>query len=162
MTRATAPWLLVAALALLQAGLAWATWARTRGTGVTYVFTPLVDVIPGGTPLGAVEAEALAADVRHQVDAREVQRAYGRMGSTLSLDELLRGIQALDAAGHPLSEAQRSRIGRILDAAAADHTRLIEVQTRILDLEARIDVDVAAVLAALPPDVQARVSGARP
>ncbi len=162
MSRASAPWLVVAVLALVQAGLAWATWGRARGTGVTWVFTPLIDVVPGGVPLDAAEAEAVLATARHQVDAREVQRAFGRMGSVLSLDELLRGVEGLEAAGRPLAPDQRRRVRAVLDAAAADHARMIEVQARILDLEARIGAEVDTTLAALPPDVRARAAGGQP
>ena len=38
----------------------------------------------------------LAADARSQVDARDIQQAYARMGSTISLDDLLRGVESLD------------------------------------------------------------------
>ncbi|MBN1337197.1 MAG: hypothetical protein JXB39_14655 [Deltaproteobacteria bacterium] len=160
MSRSPAPWILVAGLALVQAGLSWAAWSRARGSGITYVFTPLLEVVPGGTPLGAIEAEALMTDARHQVDARDVQRAYGRLGSTLSLDELLRGVETLDAQGR-LSGAQRERIRAVLDGAAADHARMIEVQERILDLEARIGTGVASVHALLPDEIRAHVAGGR-
>ena len=162
MSSPSAPWLVVALLSLAQAGLAWATWGRARGSGTTYVFTPLVEVVPGGVPLDGVEAEALLADTRHRVDQREIQKAYGRLGSTLDLDTLLRGVEGLDAAGRPLTDAQRRRIGEVLEAASADHARLVEVQGRILDLEARIGLHVGRVLEALPPDVRARAAGSRP
>ncbi|MFZ5480903.1 MAG: hypothetical protein ACOZNI_29350 [Myxococcota bacterium] len=127
----------VAALALAAANLALAGagWARARP--VTYVFTPLVDVVPGA--LDGAEAAALQAGAKHHVDARDMRDAYARLGSTLNLADLLAGVESLE----DLSQAQRARLAAILDGARADHAAVVEVQREILDLERRLDAQAA-------------------
>jgi hypothetical protein len=139
------PWPFVAVLAV---GVLPASMALTQAglpTGVTYVFTPMVDVIPGGSPLGAAEAEAVQQDLRTQVDARDVQRAYARLGSTMSLDDLLRGVESLPQAGVPLAPAQARSIGETLARARQQHAELRAVQKEILDLEARLASETSAL-----------------
>lgn len=155
--RSSGPWGVAAALVLLQVGLGVTAWRRLQEQHTVYVFTPMVDVVPGGVPLTGAEANALAAGVQRQVDARDMQAAYARLGSTLSLDDLLRGVEGLDAAGVPLSEGQRARIGGILDAARADHDAVQRVQGEILDLEAQLALDTRRALDTLPPEVRAEV-----
>lgn len=142
------PWPLVAVLAV---GVLLASLALTREglpAGVTYVFTPLVDVVPGGSPLGAPEAEAVQQDLRTQVDARDVQRAYARLGSTMSLDDLLRGVESLPQAGVPLSPGRARRIGEILSRARQQHAEMRAVQQEILVLEARLAGEASSLEAA--------------
>lgn len=150
-------WAAAAALVVLQLGLGAVAWNRLQREHTVYVFTPMVDVVPGGAPLSGVEADALAAGVQRQVDARDMQVAYARLGSTLSLDDLLRGVEGLDAAGAPLTEAQKQRVAAILDAARADHDAVRRVQGEILDLEAELSRETKGALDALPPEVRAEV-----
>lgn len=145
------------ALGPAHVALAWLA-ALGAGASPTYVFTPLVDVVPGGAPLSAGEASELVAEAKNAVDARDVQRAYARLGSTLSLDDLLRGVEGLD----DLSDGQRARIAAVLEDARAKHRQAWEVQDEILRLEARLDGEASAVLSALPEDVRGRVATTRP
>jgi hypothetical protein len=134
------PHIAVLALAAMNLALAGAGWARARP--VTYVFTPLVDVVPGA--VDGPEAAALEAGAKHRVDARDMQDAYARLGSTMSLDDLLRGVEALD----DLSAGQKARIGEVLARAKADHAAVVDVQREILDLERRLDAEVASLSSA--------------
>ncbi|MDP2314489.1 MAG: hypothetical protein Q8P41_16420 [Pseudomonadota bacterium] len=149
-------WGVVVALVLAQIGLAEGVARRAGERSVTYVFTPMVDVVPGGVPLTAGEASDLAAQARNQVDARDIQKAYGRLGSTISLDDLLRGVEGLEASG-ALSDEQRERVRAVLTDAQADHAAVVAVQEEILALEAVVSTQVEALLAALPPETRARV-----
>ncbi len=139
------PWPYVLALAFLHCGLA--LWALRTGrpAGVTYVFTPMVDVVPSGPPLSGAEAAALQPDLRTQIDARDIQQAYARLGSTMRLDDLVVGIDGLAAAGVPLDAAQHASVADILARAREDHAALRAVQSEILTLEARIAGNVAAL-----------------
>ena len=152
---------LVSLLVLAEVGLSWVGWDDARREHVVYVLTPMVDVVPGGAPISGDEAGALAAGLRNQVDARDMQTAYAWLGSTLSLDDLIRGVESLERSDHPLDAGQRARVRAILDAAQAQHQEIVTVQAEILRSEASIGADVAAVVAALPPDVGARVTGGR-
>lgn len=154
---------LAAALAVSQVALGVAAWRKATENHTVYVMTPMVDVVPGGNPLDRSEAEALVADVRHQAEARDMQSAYAWLGSTLSLDDLLRGIEALDAAGHPLDADQASAVRALLDGAKADHERIYKVQVDALAAEDTIQAEIAAIAALLPPDqAQQVLQAARP
>ena len=152
-----APARLASLLVLSQVGLGVAVWREASENHTIYVMTPMVDVVPGGNPLDREEAQALVADVRHQADARDMQTAYAWLGSTLSLDALLRGVEALDAEGAPLTPAQAARVKAILDGAQADHTRIHEVQVEALDGEAEIQTEITAIANLLPPEQAERV-----
>jgi len=148
-------WRVAAGLLALHVGLAAAVATRVRAP-VTYVLTPFVDVVPSALPLTAEEAARVATGAR-SAEARGIQAAYARMGSTLSLDDLLRAIEAVEAGPAPLSGRSRARITSILDAARADHAAMLEVQAEILDLERQLDAEVDRLLAALPEDARGRV-----
>jgi hypothetical protein len=150
-------WLVVAILAFVHVALAQGVAARAGGAPVTYVFTPLVDVVPGGVPVSAGEAAALAAEAKNRVDARDIQQAYARLGSTISLDDLLRGVEEIEAGAAPLDAAQRATVQEVLRRAQADHAAVSAVQAEILDLEADLAAQVEAILVALPPETRARV-----
>lgn len=162
---AAGPALLAALLVFSQVGLGVAVWRSASQEHTIYVMTPMVDVVPGGNPLDREEAQALVADVRHQADARDMQSAYAWLGSTLSLDDLLRGVESLDAAGAPLTAAQAVEVKAILDRAAQDHARIRQVQVEALDAELQIQTEIAAIADLLPEEQAQRVrgvAGARP
>jgi hypothetical protein len=135
----------VAVLALVQLVLSAMVLRAGVPAGITYVFTPMVDVVPGGAPLSAGEAAAVANDLRTQVDARDIQQAYARMGSTMSLDDLLRGVESLPDAGVPLDAGHAQAVGDLLRQARADHDAMRAVQAEILDLERDLDARVARI-----------------
>lgn len=145
-------------LVVVQGALGAAAVVRAREQHTVYVLTPLVDVVPGGAPLGAVEAQQLTADLRRTPEARDMQLAYARLGSTLSLDDLLRGVEALEAAGEPLAPAQAAAVGGILSQARSDHAEIIRIQQEILDTESSIGAQVDQLLARLPAEQRARVA----
>ncbi len=139
-------WLLLAC-ALAHLGLA--AWARAEAAPETYVLTPYVEVVPGAAPLGATDAAALAAELRGPIDARDIQRGYAWMGSTLSLTDLVDGINGLEAAGLPLSGGQRAELAEQLGELRADHAAMVAVQTEILDRERALDHAMDAARRAL-------------
>lgn len=139
-------WLMAACL-LAHLGLA--IWSRAESAPETFVLTPYVEVVPGAAPLGATDAAALAAELRGPIDARAIQRGYAWMGSTLSLTDLIDGINALDAAGLPLSGGQRAELAAQLAEVRADHAAMVAVQTEILDRERALDQAIEAARGAL-------------
>lgn len=148
------PWPLVGLLLLLQTGLAWYGLLQHREE--TVVFTPLVDVVADGVPLTGSEANALLAGAHNAAEARDIQQAYARLGSTFSLDDLLRGVEGLD----DLDSAQKKEIGAILAEARASHQEVMQVQTRILDLERQLDLQLSEIQPQLPPGTLKPVGGA--
>lgn len=147
------PWIVVALLGTVHLALSTGVAARSARSP-TYVFTPLVDVVPGGAPLTGEEASLLKADAKNQVDARDIQKAYARMGSNVSLNDLLDGFGYIEPT---LSAGQRTTIAGILTAAQEQHRAVYAVQGEILTLEADIDRQVTSILATLPPEARARV-----
>jgi hypothetical protein len=111
----------------------------------------MVDVVPRGPPLSPAEASTLQQDLRTQIDARDIQQAYARLGSTMRLDDLVVGIDGLAAAGVPLDEGQHARVASILARAREDHTVMRAVQAEILTLEARIAGSVAMLGVPMEP-----------
>jgi hypothetical protein len=133
-------WWVVAALAVVQ--LAYVTFAP-RSAGTTYVLTPVVDIVPGGSPLEASEAQAIVDQLSAPQDARDMQKAYAQLGSTLSLHDLLRGVESLTGSDVPLSSQQKQGLDRVLKEATANHQELAGVQAQILDLERKLSEQVA-------------------
>jgi hypothetical protein len=150
-------WVLAAFFAATQLVLAWVSWDAARASSVTYVFTPILDVEPAGAPLSADEAARLDSDLPHGMDRSDVSGAFALLGSTLSLDDLLHGVEKLEAAGKPLDAHQSKRIGSTLAGARDDYRSMIEVQSDILDTELVLRQQIDELLALLPPDVASRI-----
>ncbi|RME26601.1 MAG: hypothetical protein D6798_06365 [Deltaproteobacteria bacterium] len=141
--RGPAPW---AALLLSVAHLVLAVVQRPAAE--TVVLTPFIPVEPDGAegpPLSAEEGAVLAARPG-AADARDIARGYATLGSTLSLAELLAGVEALSGP-QALDRRQQREIGAILAAARDQHEELIDVQRQILDLEAAIQARVRRIQA---------------
>ncbi|MCB9742388.1 MAG: hypothetical protein H6741_06245 [Alphaproteobacteria bacterium] len=147
-------------LALLNLGLGAWSLSRARAQHTTYVFTPLVDVIPGSSALSEDEALRVREDLRTQVDARDMQKAYAFLGSTLSLDDLAEGVSSLERSEHPLDAGQRARITEVLQAGRQRHEALWRTQDEILQLESQLAQEVSAVIEALPPEARAEAEAA--
>ena len=122
-------------LVFLNVGFAILNFVKPAVPATTYVLTPMVDIIPGGAPLDSEEKTRLLSELRHQVDAKDMQQAYSRMGATLSLYDILRGIGSLEQSEHKLSPRQKRRIERLLTRAQDTHGALRNVQKEILDVE---------------------------
>ncbi|MCB9745161.1 MAG: hypothetical protein H6740_21410 [Alphaproteobacteria bacterium] len=152
--------LAILALALLNLPLSVYALQQSRAQHTTYVFTPLVDVVPGTTVLTEEEALRIREDLRTQVDARDMQQAYAALGSTMSLDDLVEGVAALEGSGHPLDAGQQAELREILQAGQASHQALWQVQDEILRLEAQLAQEVSAVIEALPEAERAAAEAA--
>jgi hypothetical protein len=126
---------------LVTANITVAAWNLYQPAipATTYVLTPLVDIIPEGPGLSPAETESLLQELRHQPEARDMQKAYARMGSTLSLHDLLRGIGQLDMSDSPLSKRQDKSLEGLLQQALERHKRLRDVQNKILEVERSLD-----------------------
>ncbi len=160
MTRAARiGWILVGVLVLVELGLA-ADAYRTKRPLVTYVLSPVVDVVPPGSPLDVQESQALMSSLRTPEDAKDVQDAFATLGSTLSLHDLLRGVEALEGTETPLTSVQTEEIGGILAQARDQHKALREVQEEILVLEAKLGRDVNRMMMRIPAEDRTRIVAA--
>ena len=141
-------WRVCGLLLLVQTGLAW--YSASRDRGLTYVFTPLVDVVPSALPLDAEESNLLTAETKNKAEARDIQQAYARLGSTFSLDDLLRGVEGLK----DLSPTQQQKIATILENARAQRQEVLQVQQELLTVESQLATQVSQIQAQLPAGMQ--------
>ena len=152
-------WILAIVLAGINLSLA-ISGSQQQAAETTYVLTPIVDVIPQGAPLESSEVEALMASLRTPQDPSNVQDAYATLGSTLTLHDLLRGVSSLASTQVPLTPSQSEAISATLEAAEADHAALVEVQEKILALEAKLGRDVNRIMMRLPAEDRTRIAAA--
>ena len=122
-------------LVFLNVGFAVLNFVKPSIPATTYVLTPMVDIIPEGAPLDKAEQNQLLSELRHQAEAKDMKAAYSRMGATLSLYDILRGIGSLENSEQPLSRRQKRRIEKLLTKAQDTHSALRVVQKDILDIE---------------------------
>ena len=111
----------------------------------TYVLTPLIDVIPSEYPLSQAEVKVLETDLRYQAEARDMQKAYARMGSTLSFHDLLVGIEFLEKSKFALSAKQEKEIRTKLKRMKYSHKRLQDIQQELIVLERQLANDVQSL-----------------
>jgi len=135
-------WIVVLALVLANASVAAYDLWYPKHKGTVYVLTPMIDIIPEGSPIDGAEKEHLLSELRHQSEARDMQKAYAYLGSTLSLHDLLRGIEAIEASTTPLSEQQRSSVIHKLKQSQENHRELQTVQRELITLERSILHDI--------------------
>jgi hypothetical protein len=106
--------------------------------GTVYVMTPMIDILPEGNPINESEKQRLLSELRYQSEARDMQKAYAYLGSTLSLHDLLRGIEAIDDSQFPLSNSQRNQVVVKLDSVQEKHRELLHIQQELIELEGEI------------------------
>jgi hypothetical protein len=126
---ATAAWKVAAALFLVHT--LFVVDAVNSPQPVTFVLTPLVDVLPG-TALDAKSGAALQGAAR--VDVRNINRAISRYGSTFSIDDLARAILGLP----DLDADQKARLTEIITAHGEARAEAITLQTQMLEAEAAL------------------------
>ncbi len=144
------------ALGLAFANFVLALWvaADGPGAGLVYVFTPIVNVT---STMSADDARQAAREVSGHMRASDLSGAVAKLGSTLSLDDLLRGVESLADTELALSDAQEERLGGILRESAQDHRDLLDLQREILDLERDLSLEVDGLLQVLPAEMAQQV-----
>ena len=118
-------------------------WRNPVHKGTVYVLTPMIDLLPEGTPVHSEEKADFLAGLRHQEEARDIQKAYGYLGATLSLHDLLRGIDSLERSSVPLQDDQRQVLLQKLERAQSRHQELQLIQRSLIELEQDIVQDVS-------------------
>ena len=121
-------------LVFLNVGFAVLNFVKPSIPATTYVLTPMVDIIPEGAPLDKAEQNQLLSELRHQAEAKDMKAAYSRMGATLSLYDILRGIGSLENSEQPLSRRQKRRIENP-DQSSRHPQRTPSGSKDILDIE---------------------------
>ena len=129
-------------MVLLNLGVAGYNFLSPVHQGTIFVLTPLVDIIPKDMVITEGEKKEMLSDLRYQPEARDIQSVYARLGSTLSLHDLLRGIEFLEQSSVPLSSSQKEELQNKLQLIQSDHRRLQEVQRELIGLEKDLQKDV--------------------
>ena len=118
--------------------------------GTVYVMTPMIDILPEGNPIDESEQKRLLSELRYQSEARDMQKAYAYLGSTLSLHDLLRGMEAIDESSFPLSDSQRKQLAGKLDSVQEKHQELLHIQRDLIELEGEITDQVDRLHRSIP------------
>ena len=64
-----------------------------------------------------------------------MHKAYARLGSTLSIDDVLRGIDALEQSQSPLTQAQQRSLQTAISELTSDHQEMQKIQRELIRLE---------------------------
>lgn len=128
----------VVALAAVNGLLA--GWIATVSEPSTkqFVLTPLYQVVPKGSTWTTEELAEIKAEMPNALEARDMQKAYARLGSTLTVDDVLKGIDALSDSSVPLSPEQQDHVKSKIAELRVDHTNMVEVQRELILLEHRL------------------------
>ena len=112
-------------------------WFSERPTH-HFVFTPFYQVVPRGSVWTAEELAKIQAEMPSELEARDMHKAYARLGSTLSIDDVLKGIDGLEDSPVPLTEVQHAQIQETIANLQADHQKIRQVQRQLIQLENRL------------------------
>ncbi len=100
-----------------------------------YVLTPFYQVVPERSVWTAEEVQALGGEMPNALEARDMANGFARLGSTLSVDDVLKGIDALESSEYPLSTQQKENIYQRVEVLKKDHQRIVRVQRELISLE---------------------------
>ena len=103
-----------------------------------FVLTPFYQVVPKGSVWTVEELSEIQAEMPSALEARDMHKAYGRLGSTLSIDDVLRGIDALEHSQFPLTQAQHHSLQKMISDVQSDHQQMRQVQGELIRLENRL------------------------
>jgi hypothetical protein len=121
---------------LLACILCWRTVGPSHS--IQYVLTPFYQVVPKDGVWSVEEVQALGGELPNALEARDMANGFARLGSTLSIDDVLQGIDGLEHSDHPLTVDQQLRIRKKVRDLMDDHKRMLEVQRELLRLEHRL------------------------
>ena len=103
-----------------------------------FVLTPFYQVVPKDSVWTIEELSEIQAEMPIALEARDMHKAYARLGSTLSIDDVLRGIDAIETSTVPLSPPQRTHIQAAISDVQSDHQQMRQVQGELIRLENRL------------------------
>ena len=103
-----------------------------------FVLTPFYQVVPRGSVWTTEELAMIQAEMPSALEARDMHKAYARLGSTLSIDDVLKGIDGLEGSTVPLTEVQHAQIQEAIANLQADHQKMRQVQRELIQLENRL------------------------
>jgi hypothetical protein len=121
---------------LLASILCWSGGQSSQS--VEYVLTPFYQVVPKDSVWSVEEVAALGGELPNALEARDMANGFARLGSTLSVDDVIQGIEGVRESDHPLTNEQQQHIKEKVRRLMKDHRRMIEVQRELLRLETEL------------------------
>ena len=109
----------------------WLSGAPTK----QFVLTPFYQVVPKGSVWTTEELAEIQSEMPNALEARDMHKAYARLGSTLSIDDVLRGIDALEQSQFPLTETQHRSLQTAIAELTSDHQEMQKIQRELIRLE---------------------------
>ena len=103
-----------------------------------FVLTPIYQVVPKGSVWTAEELAEINAEMPNALEARDMQKAYASLGSTLTVDDVIKGVDALSTSDHPLTQGQAQDIHTQIAALREHHQEMFQVQRELIQLESRL------------------------
>ena len=112
-------------------------WFSERQTQ-HFVLTPFYQVVPKGSVWTIDELAKVQAEMPSALEARDMHKAYARLGSTLSIDDVLKGVDGLEDSTVRLTEVQHAQIQEAISNLQTDHQKMRQVQRELIQLESRL------------------------
>lgn len=103
-----------------------------------FVLTPIYQVVPKGSVWTAEELSAMNAEMPNALEARDMHKAYASLGSTLTVDDVIKGVDALSTSSYPLTTAQQQVIKTQIGLLRNDHKEMVQAQEELIRLENRL------------------------
>ena len=103
-----------------------------------FVLTPIYQVVPKGSVWTVEELAEIKSEMPNALEARDMQKAYASLGSTLTVDDVIKGIDALSRSDYPLTQAQEQGIREKITALEKSHKEMMQVQRELIQLENRL------------------------
>ena len=110
----------------------------THSKSTRFVLTPIYQVVPKGSVWTADELADINAEMPNALEARDMQKAYASLGSTLTVDDVIKGIDALSTSDYPLSPKQEETVRTQIRALKESHKEIVRVQRELIRLENRL------------------------
>ena len=124
---------------LVMLSMIWVVYHKPPSS-TQYVLTPFYQTVPEGSTWTAAEVEALGGEMPNALEARDMANGYARLGSTLSVDDVIKGIDGLAGSDYPLSSSQQSEIQQEIQRLIDDRRQIMIVQQDLLQLERRLSI----------------------
>ncbi len=100
-----------------------------------YVLTPFLKVVSDDGVWTTNEVEQLQTKLPRALEARDMASGYSHLGSTLSIDDVLMGIDSLQDSPSPLTKVQHSKISALITSVSSHHREMRAIQRELIEIE---------------------------
>ena len=100
-----------------------------------FVLTPIYQVVPKGSVWTTDELTEINAEMPNALEARDMDKAYASLGSTLTVDDVIKGIDALSTSKYPLSQSQEEFVRTEITSLKERHKEMVQIQRELIRLE---------------------------